>query len=132
MNKTDEAAWTFLEELSEKTMQWESFDTSKNATVTPAAPTLASRSGLHVVDASIATEARLAAVLRRIEDLEEKGASQVESTRIKPANQASTSGCGFCHSPQHVSDEFHLLSEPYQQLEQMNAAFQRPPYDPWS
>ena len=91
MNKTDEDAWKFLEEMFEKTMQWDSCENKPIVSAAPTANTIAARSGIHTVESSIASEAKLAALSRRIEDLENEKA---EATK-----QSQTQGCYNCQSP---------------------------------
>ena len=52
---TDADAWKFLEDLAEKTMQWEGFN--KKLAMSTA------KAGIHAVDTSIAQEAKLSAVI---------------------------------------------------------------------
>ena len=55
--------------MVEKTMQWEGFNEMPptiNSTTT-------SRSGVHLIENSIAAEAKMAALMRRIEILKSKG-----------------------------------------------------------
>ena len=106
MDKTDEEAWQFFEELAERTMLWES-------TREPSQETEKSK-GVHVVGNSIATEAKLATLTRRLEALEtNKVSSQVFL-------------CANCNSPTH-------LIENCPEIEQANAMFQsRVRNDPYS
>ena len=125
MNKTDEDAWEFLEELSEKTMQWDSCENKPIVSTVLTANMIAARSGIHTVESSIASEAKLAALSRRIEDL--------ETEKAEATKQAPTLGCYNCQSPRHVFDECPLLQSSFAlPLELLNAMYQRPGYDPWS
>ena len=71
MRMTDDAAWKFLEKIAKKTMQWEGFN--KKPPTTNSITT--SRSGVHSIENSIAVEAKMAALMRRIEMLKSKGDS---------------------------------------------------------
>ena len=66
MRKTDDATWIFLEEIAEKTMQWEGFNEK------PPTTNSMSKSGMHSIENSITTEGKVAALMRRIEVLESK------------------------------------------------------------
>ena len=61
----------FLKEMAEKIMQWEGFNEKPPTTNL----TTTSRSGIHSIENSIAAEANMAALMRRIEVLESKGDS---------------------------------------------------------
>ncbi|XP_074342937.1 uncharacterized protein LOC141680673 [Apium graveolens] len=115
MEKDEDQGWEFFEELAEKTMLWESTrepnrEPSKhNETV----GSLANK-GLHLVGNSIATEAKLATLPRRLEALE---TSNAPSQASMCANYNSHS-----HGPQN-----------FQEFEQVNAMFQpRPRNDPFA
>ena len=58
-----------LEEMAEKTMQWEGFN-EKPPTTNSTTP---SRSVVHSIENSIAAEAKMVALMKRIEMLESKG-----------------------------------------------------------
>ena len=103
MDKNEEEAWQFFEELAEKTMLWES-------TREPNQETERSNSskGLHVVGNSIATEVKLATPTRRLEALETNDM------------YSKVSKCANCNSPNH-------MVENCPKLEQVNAMFQPRP-----
>ena len=64
MRMTEDKTWEFLEKMAEKTMQWEGFHEKSSITD----PT--SKDGLHSIENSIATKAKIATLMRRIEELE--------------------------------------------------------------
>jgi len=82
MRKTEEEAFEFLEELPEKTMQWESFN-EKLSTLN-----LTLKGGIYSTETSIAVETKIVDLMRRIEALEVKGHSYVNQV-----NQIFTSSC---------------------------------------
>ena len=90
--KIDDDAWIFLEEMAEKTMQCEWFNEK------PPTTTSTSRSGMHSIENSIAVEAKVATLMRRIEVLESKGTSQ----QFEQVNQTSMPSYFNCQSPTHV------------------------------
>lgn len=121
MKKNEEEAWEFLEEFSEKTMQWESTNESIYEKPT------SSRNGVHSLETSIATEAKFQTLTRRLEALEMKENAHV--------NQVSNTNptCSGCHMVGHVIEECSsFTSQPEFEPEQMNAAFVRPRNDPYS
>src|SRR6516165_2888819 len=74
MDKSEDDAWAFLEDLADKTMLWET------VRETPSLSTRiqASRSGVHAIDASTTAEAKLAAIMKRLEALECRNQPQVD------------------------------------------------------
>ncbi|MFW5438963.1 hypothetical protein [Paenibacillus apiarius] len=123
MHKDENKAWEFLEELSWKTMQW---DTSAEK---PATPSTTTKGGIHTVDNSIASEAKLSAVIRRVEALELKPAAQVNN-----ANQVNQAGCNNCFAPNHISEECSQLNNNNMgpSPDQSNYLYQEPKIDPYS
>ncbi|XP_074336127.1 uncharacterized protein LOC141673290 [Apium graveolens] len=97
MDKNEEEAWQFFEELAEKTMLWESTREPN--------PEPERSKGLHVVGISIATEAKLATLTKRLEVLETNNVSSQFFI------------CANCSSPNHVIHN-------YPEIEQVNAMFQ--------
>ncbi|XP_074355671.1 uncharacterized protein LOC141695314 [Apium graveolens] len=97
MDKNEEEAWQFFEEIAEKTMLWESTRELN--------PEPERSKGLHVVGISITTEAKLATLTKRLEALETN----------KVSSQFSI--CANCSSPNHVIDNCP-------ESEQVNAMFQ--------
>jgi len=63
---TEDDAWKFIEDMTEKTLWWEGF-TERSSIITP---TLSG--DVHSIENSIAAEAKVAALMRRIEALELK------------------------------------------------------------
>lgn len=64
MRKNEDEAWEFVEDLAWKTMQWDSLANKPNASIS------ANKGGIHSVDYFIATEAKIKALMRRIEALQ--------------------------------------------------------------
>ena len=83
--------------LAEKTIQWEpTSKTSRNPN------SISSKGGLHSIESSIANEAKLANLVRRLEALETKEPSPVN--QVSP-NQFPTPGCTYCQAMNHVFEE---------------------------
>ncbi|XP_074337006.1 uncharacterized protein LOC141674183 [Apium graveolens] len=97
MDKNEEEAWQFFEELAEKIILWESTREPN--------PEPERSKGLHIVGNSIATEAKLATLTKHLEDLETNNVSSQFSI------------CANCSSPNHVIDNCP-------EIEQFNAMFQ--------
>jgi hypothetical protein len=97
LKKSDEDAWKFLEELSEKTMQWETF--TEKPTTAPA-----HKSGMHTIENSIAAEAKIVVLMRRLEALEVKEPATSQTQQI----QSPT--CNHCQASNHILEECPLLS----------------------
>ena len=67
MKKNEDEGWLLYEELADNTIQWEPTP-EKFKTNDPTS----SKGGVHSIVANVATEAKLAAVMRRVEALETK------------------------------------------------------------
>ena len=112
MSKRDNDAWQFLEDLADKSMQWET--TRETERTNP-------KGGIHQVETSWATEAKIDAMAKRLEQLE------LERERGNQVNQVMAS-CTFC-TGNHVAEECPHLNP---QMENVNATFQRGRYDPFA
>ena len=84
MRMTEDDAWKFLEETAEKTMQWEEFN-EKSLTPT-------SKGNIYSIENSIASEAKIVALMRRIEALEVKRTPP----QLDHINQLSAPSCFNC------------------------------------
>ena len=72
LQKDEDEGWDLYENLTEKTIQWESAsETSRNPN------SISSKGGLHSIELFIANEAKLANLVRRLEALEMKEPSPV-------------------------------------------------------
>ena len=79
LQKNENEGWDLYETLAEKTIQWESAsETSRNPN------SISSKGGLYSIESSIANEAKLANLARRLEDLETK--EQVQSIKSARTN----------------------------------------------
>ena len=85
-----------------KTMQWEGF-TKRFLIITP---TL--RGDVHSIENSIAAEAKVAALMRRIEALELKRTY----AQLDHINHIFIPSCFNCHSPTHELEDCLLLPNP--------------------
>ena len=94
MAMTEESAWEFLEKLANKTMQWEGFREK-------VASTNSMKGGINQIETSIALEANITALARKVEDLEVKHNNPPHAQ----INQLSQSGCFNCQAPNHVLEE---------------------------
>jgi len=117
LSKSATAAWEFLEDLEEKTMQWETArDDSLSSRL--------ARGGMHAVSDVIHLESKIAVLENML-----KGLSVQQSQN----SQASLVSCSHCQALDHT-----LSSCPYfaHQLstgqEHINMAYQRPKSDPHS
>ena len=71
--------WDLYENLAEKTIQWEpTSESSRNPN------SISSRGGLHSVESSIANEARIANLARRVKVLETKEPRSVNQVSVGP------------------------------------------------
>ena len=76
LQKDENEGWDLYENLAEKTIQWEpTSETSRNPN------SISSKGGLHSIESSIANEAKLANLARRLDALETK--------ELSPVNQVS-------------------------------------------
>jgi len=120
MSKNENDAWTFLEDLAENSMQWDNARAPNN-------PSIGSRiasqpkPGVLAVDATVAAEAKLATLMRRMESLELKTRPLV--------NQASSIPCSRCGQTGHIMEDCAHISA---DLEQVNAAFNHSRNDPYA
>ena len=117
LKKSDEDAWNFLEELSEKTMQWETFTEKPISTPT-------NKNGMHTLENSIAAEAKMTVVMRRLDALEIK---EPDTNQVK---QISSPTCNHCQASTHILEECPLLAFFFNNQEQINDVFQRQ-NNPW-
>ena len=97
LQKDENEGWDLYENLAEKTIQWEpTSETSRNPN------SISSKGGLHSIESSIANEAKLANLARRLEALKTKEPSPVN--QVSP-NQFSTPGCTYCQAMNHVFEK---------------------------
>ena len=112
------------ENLAEKTIQWEpTSESSRNPN------SISSKGGLHSIESSIANEAKLANLARKLENLETEEPSPVN--QVSP-NQFSTPGCTYYQAMNHVYEEYPVFQAQQHFSEPMNAAFSRPNNDPYA
>ena len=80
-----------------------------------------SKGDIHSIERSIAVEAKIAALMGRIEALEGKRMTP----HLNYVNQISAPSCFNCHSPTNVLKDCPLLPNPLvSNQDQLNAAFQ--------
>ena len=112
MDKETTEAWQFLEDLAEKNLQWET--TREPDKATP------SRGGMHQIQPTLASEAKIATLTRRLEALELQRPANV--------NQISAPMCKGCNAPDHVLEECSYSNE----CAQVNATYQGPLNNPYA
>ena len=108
LKKDEDHVWDLYEALAEKTIQWESYpDKSKNQNPTT------SKIKLHSIESSIAAEAKISQLMRRLELLEAK--EQSTRNQVNPPQMSNTS-CTYCHALNHIFEEcpIYLGSKCYQ------------------
>jgi len=93
LKKDEDQGWDLYEALSEKIIQWESYPEKTNPTT--------SRTGMHSIVSSIAAEAKITQLMRRLELLEARDPSSVN--QVNPT-QVISSGCTYCHTLTHLYD----------------------------
>ena len=109
MEKDEDQGWEFFEDLAEKTMLWESTREPQKSNESSSS----SSKGLHSIGNSVATDAKLATLTRRLEALETS----------KPLSSLSMyPNYNFPNS----------ASQPHHEFEQVNAIFQNPRNDPFA
>ena len=93
--------WDLFEDLAEKTIQWEpSPEKPRNS------QSIACRGGLLFIELYVASEAKIATLMRRIEVLETKHlatANQINSPQIH------NPGCMYCQAPNYIFEECLLF-----------------------
>ena len=117
MKKNKNEAWEFLEELVEKTMQWESTNDQLIDKLT------SSKGGIYSIESSIATDAKFNTLVRRLEALEMKEKVQVNQT----SNQVPM--CNGCHIGYVMEECPSFIDHHDFDPEQINATFARPRND---
>jgi len=107
----------FIRRFSWKTVQWESCsDKSKNQNPT------SSKTGLHLIESSIAAEAKISHLMRRLELLEAKKKSTVN--QVNP-HQMPNPDCTYCHALNHIFGECLVFLTQQMLSDNMNAVFTR-------
>ena len=105
------------EDLAKKILQWEpSNEEFRNSN------SISSERGLHSIEDSIATEAKLANIMRRLEVIELRN-----PVSVNQLSSTSPAGCTYCQAMNHVFEECPVFMAHQMLPEHMNAAFSRPP-----
>ena len=86
-----------------------------------------SKRGVHSIEANIATEAKLAAVMRRLETFKTKELVFVNQVSLTPS-----ASCTYCQDMNHVFEECPVFIAHQSLPEHMSAAFIRPANNPYS
>jgi len=122
LKKNEDEGWLLFEDLADKTIQWEPTP-KKFRTNDPSS----SKGGVHSIEANIATEAKLAAVMRRLDTLETK-----EPVSVNQVSPTPSAGCTYCQVMDHVFEEYPVFITHQTLPEHMNAAFTRLANNPYS
>ena len=116
MKKNENEGWLLYEELADNNIQWEPTP-KKFRTNDP----ISSKGGVHSIEANIATEAKLAAVMQRLEALETK-----ESVSVNQVSPTPSASCTYYQAMNHVFEECPVFIAHQTLPEHMSAAFTRP------
>jgi len=108
--------WSF----SRKTIQWEPCPEKTNPTTF--------RTGMHSIESSIAAEAEITQLMRRLELLEVREPNSMN--QVNPMH-VTTLGCTYCHALTHLF-ECPICRAQQMFPENMNAVYARPNYNPYS
>jgi len=123
LNKSETEAWEFLEELSKKTLQWETTrDESLGSRINH------QRGGVHAVADTTYIDTRIAALENMV-----KGLVMPQQPTNYPTSQMVA--CSHCQSLDHSLSTCPMFAQQLatgQEQGQVNAAFQRPKFDPYS
>ena len=123
LNKSETEAWEFLEELEEKTLQWETTrDESLGSRINH------QKGGIHAIADTTYIETRFAALENML-----KGLVLSQPPTNYPTPQLIA--CSQCQSFDHSLSTCPLFAQQLgtgQEQGQVNAAFQRPKFDPYS
>jgi len=97
LQKDEYQGWDLSGNLAEKILKWEPTP-EKFRSTNP----ISSKGGLHSIESSIATEAKISSLMRRLEALETK--EPVSVKHVSP-NQFLNLGCTYCQSMNYVFEE---------------------------
>ena len=120
LKKDENQDWDLFEALAEKTIQWESCPEKTNPTT--------SRGGMHSIESSIAAEAKITQLMKRLELLEAREPNSVNQVNPPPVINP---GCTYCHALNHLFEECPVY-QAQMYPENMNAAYTRPNYNLYS
>ena len=91
--------------------------------------TTTSRSGIHSIESSIAVEAKITQLMRRLELLEVREPNLVN--QVNPT-QMSSPGCTYCDALTHIFEECPIYQAQQMLPDSMTAAYIRSNYNPYS
>jgi len=84
---------------------------------------------MHSIEFSIAAEAKITQLMRRLELLEVREPNSVN--QVNPTQMTSL-GCTYCHALTHLFEECPVYQAQQMFPDSMNAAYTRPNYNPYS
>ena len=114
-----------FEDLAEKTLQWEPISEKPRNS-----QSIALKGGLLSLESFIAVETKIATLMRRIEPLETKEPANVN--QINPP-RIHNPGCSYCQATKpYFFEECPVFKTHEVPPEHMNAAYSRPPHNPYS
>jgi len=120
LKKDKNQGWDLFEALTEKIIQWESCPEKTNPTTF--------RTGIHSIETSIAAEVKIIQLMKRLELLEAREPNSVNQVNPTPVINP---GCTYCHALNHLFEECPVY-QAQMYPENMNAAYARPNYNPYS
>ena len=94
LKKDEDQDWDLYEALAEKIIQWESCPEKTSPTTF--------RTGMHLIESSIAVEAKITQLMRRLELLEAREPNSVN--QVNPT-QVINPGCTYCQALTHLFEE---------------------------
>jgi len=95
----EDEGWLLYEDLADKTIQWEPTP-KKFMTKYPSS----SKGGAHSIEANIAKEAKLAAVMRRLEALK-----TMDTVSVNQVIPTSLAGYTYCQAMNHVFEKYPII-----------------------
>ena len=87
------------------------------------------RSGMHSIESSIAAEAKITQLIRRLELLEAREQNSVN--QVNPT-QMSSLGCTYYRTSTHLFEEYLVYQAQHMFPDNMNAAYTISNYNPYS
>jgi len=121
LKNDEDQGWDLFEGLAEKTIQWESCSEKTNPTTF--------RTGMHSIKSSIAAETKISQLMRRLELLEVRKQNSVN--QVNPPLVPNPC-CTYCHALTRISEECLVYQAQQMLPHNMNAAFTRQNYNPYS
>ncbi|KAJ9678276.1 hypothetical protein PVL29_023011 [Vitis rotundifolia] len=106
MSKNPEKAMDFLSYIAEVSRGWDEPNREEVARMKPQSNTLNAKAGMYTVNADTDIKAKVAAMTRRLEELELKKVREVQSVSDTPMQALP---CSICQSCEHLVEECPTL-----------------------